>query len=81
MLATDHFLALRKEPPSDTNTEPHTLMAGQFTQVQRPESSFDFLRDKSAQGPAFIRRYRTFSSQVENGATTEQLDEAFSAFV
>ena len=31
--------------------------------------------------PAFIRRYRAFSSQVENGATTEQLDEAFSALV
>ena len=79
MLATDHLLALRKEPQSDTNTNPHTLMASQFIQVQRLESRFDFLRDKSAQGPAFIRRYRKFLSQAENVATTEQLDEAFSA--
>ena len=79
MLATDHLLALRKEPQSDTNTNPRTLMASQFIQVQRLKSRFDFLRDKSAQGPAFISRYRKFSSQAENGATTEQLDEVFSA--
>ena len=79
MLATDHLLALRKEPQSDTNTNPRTLMASQFIQVQRLKSRFDFLRDKSAQGPAFIRRYRTFSLQAENGTKTEQLDKAFRA--
>ena len=60
--------------PAHFNGEP--MHSGAATRI-----TFRLSERQVGARPAFVRRYRAFSSQLENGATREQLDEALSALV
>ena len=60
--------------PAHFNGEP--MHSGAATRI-----TFRLSEGQIGARPAFVRRYRAFSSQLENGATREQLDEASSALV